>query len=156
MSGQPLPNFTVSYSGFVNGDTAANLTTPATVSTPANALSAPGFYPVIASGGSARDYVFNDSYGILDVLPAPTPPKFNPGQVAFVTSLYEEILGRTPEDAGLAVWINDLNQGVTRASVAQQIYQSPEAVAFRAVHRGQTVSLARGGFVRRPAGPVEG
>ncbi len=141
VSGQPLPTFTVSYSGFVNGDTAASLTTPVTISTPATASSAPGFYPVISSGGSAANYVINHSYGILDVL-APAVPPLNPGQVAFVTSLYNNILGRAPEAGAVAAWINDLNQGVTRAAVAQDIYNSPEAVLFRATHRGHTINLA--------------
>ena len=154
VSGQPLPTFTVSYSGFVNGDTAASLTTPVAISTPATASSAPGFYPVISSGGSAANYVINHSYGILDVLPPPTPP-LNPGQVAFVTSLYANILGRTPENFGYLVWTNQLNQGVTRASVAQQIYFSPEALAYRALHPGQTISLA-GGAGRRSGSPGPG
>ena len=42
--GAANPALTVSYSGFVNGDTAAILTTPATASTPATT----------ASGGSGR------------------------------------------------------------------------------------------------------
>jgi MBG domain (YGX type)/Domain of unknown function (DUF4214) len=141
VAGQPLPTFTVSYSGFVNGDTAASVTTPATITTPATSSSTPGFYPVLASGAQAANYNIVYGFGILDVLPPPAPP-LNPGQVDFVTSLYENILGRTPEDGADAFWINELNQGVTRASVAQQIYFSPEAIAFRAHHPGQTISLA--------------
>src|SRR5262249_4248591 len=48
--GAANPPLTVSYSGFVNGDTAAGLTTPPTVSSPATAASAVGAYAITASG----------------------------------------------------------------------------------------------------------
>src|SRR5258707_4076387 len=41
---------TVSYSGFVNGDTAASLATPPSVMTTATSASAAGTYPITASG----------------------------------------------------------------------------------------------------------
>src|SRR5207244_12398925 len=51
--GAANPPLTVRYSGFVNGDTAASLTTPPIVSTTATAASAVGTYPVTASGAVA-------------------------------------------------------------------------------------------------------
>jgi hypothetical protein len=139
VAGQPLPPLTVSYSGFVNGDTAAVVTTPAKITTTATASSAPGFYNVFASGASAANYNIVYSYGILDVLVPPTP---TPGQVAFITSLYANILGRTPENDGLVYWTIELDEGVSQASVAQLIYTSSEAIAYQALHPGQTISLA--------------
>ena len=53
--GAANPTLTVSYSGFVNGDTAASLTTPATASTTATAASAVGTYPITASGAVERE-----------------------------------------------------------------------------------------------------
>ncbi|HXI31180.1 MAG TPA: Ig-like domain-containing protein, partial [Vicinamibacterales bacterium] len=47
--GTANPALTVTYSGFVNGDTVAVVTTPATVSTTATAASAVGSYPITAS-----------------------------------------------------------------------------------------------------------
>src|SRR5262249_24618260 len=47
--GAANPALTVSYSGFVNGDTAASLATPPTVSTTATSASAVGTYPITAS-----------------------------------------------------------------------------------------------------------
>ncbi len=55
-----------------------------------------------------------------------------PGQIALVTSLYQTILGRTPETAGLSGFLAELNNGTSPATVASQIYASPEAVADRA------------------------
>jgi hypothetical protein len=73
--GAANPTFTASYSGFVNGDTAAvlgggspSLTTTATVSSPA------GTYPIMVTQGtlSAANYAFNFVNGTLSVVAAPT------------------------------------------------------------------------------------
>jgi fibronectin-binding autotransporter adhesin len=48
--GTGVPTLSSSYSGFVNGDTAASLTTPATVATTASASPNVGSYPITASG----------------------------------------------------------------------------------------------------------
>src|SRR3989442_14105522 len=65
----PLP---ASYSGFVNGDTAAMLTTPATVSTTATTASAVGTYPITGSGAVSASGNYTIAYvnGALTVTPA--------------------------------------------------------------------------------------
>src|SRR6185369_9957531 len=68
--GATNPTLTVSYSGFVNGDTAASLTAPATASTPATAASAVGTYPITASGASSANYTISYVTGQLTVTPA--------------------------------------------------------------------------------------
>ena len=141
VAGQPLPALAVSYSGFVNGDTAANLASPATAFTPATPASAPGFYPVYLTGGSSNNYIVNRVAGILDV--ARPQPVYNPGQVAFVSTLYTELLGRAPEGGGYAFWIGQINGGATRATVARQIFNSPEAAGYRTARHGHTVGLAQ-------------
>src|SRR5207244_10226264 len=50
--GAALPVLTASYSGFVNGDTSASLTTPVSLSTTATANSAVGKYDILASARS--------------------------------------------------------------------------------------------------------
>ena len=140
--GQAIPTLTASYSGFVNGDSAAGLTTQATLSTTATAASAPGLYPILPGGGSSADYTIVNVPGTLNIRPSPLP-SYNPAQVAFVSSLYRDILGRAPEPFGLSVWIAELNQGATRAAVAQRIYHSSEAVTYRSHHRGHTITEAK-------------
>jgi autotransporter-associated beta strand protein len=58
--GGTLPTLTASYSGFVNGDTSASLTTPPTLSTTATSASPVGSYKIDASG--AVDPNYNISY----------------------------------------------------------------------------------------------
>jgi hypothetical protein len=77
--------------------------------------------------------IYNSPEAIADrgastPLPAPT----NAEQVTLVTALYETILDRDPETAGLDGWLTLLNSGQSPADVAAEIYNSPEAIADRA------------------------
>ena len=68
--GAVLPNPTLHYSGFVNGDTAASLATPATVTTTATAQSHVGNYSITAAGATSPDYTMTFVPGTLRVTPA--------------------------------------------------------------------------------------
>ena len=65
-----MPTLTASYSGFVNGDTAANLTTQPTLTTTATASSHVGTYAITASGAVDSDYTITYAGGTLTVSPA--------------------------------------------------------------------------------------
>jgi hypothetical protein len=70
--GATLPTLTASYSGFVNGDTAANLTTLPTLTTTATAGShvSGSPYSSTASGAVDPNYTINYVAGMLAVTPA--------------------------------------------------------------------------------------
>ncbi|MBS7229519.1 VCBS repeat-containing protein [Flavobacterium psychroterrae] len=68
--GSANPTLTVSYTGFVNGDTEASLTTPPTISTTADTASAVGTYPISVSGAISSNYTFTYIDGTLTVTPA--------------------------------------------------------------------------------------
>lgn len=65
------PSVTFSYSGFVNGDTAASLTTQPGFTTPAGPTDSVGFYPLFVSSAASRNYTISFIPGTLDVVPAP-------------------------------------------------------------------------------------
>ena len=69
--GAVLPALTVSYSGFVNGDTSASLTTQPTISTTASAAShvAGSPYPITASGAVDSNYTMSYVGGSLTITP---------------------------------------------------------------------------------------
>jgi len=67
--GDPNPPLTVTYSGFVYGETAAVLTTPVTVTTTATTASLPGTYPIVASGAAAANYTISYVPGTMTVTP---------------------------------------------------------------------------------------
>ena len=63
-----MPPLTVSYGGFVNGDTSASLTTPPTVTTTATATSPAGRYAITAAGAADPDYAISYVPGVLAVV----------------------------------------------------------------------------------------
>ncbi len=71
--GAALPALTATYSGFVNGDTSANLTTQPTLTTTATASShvSGSPYTITASGAADADYSITYAAGSLTVTTAP-------------------------------------------------------------------------------------
>src|SRR4029077_15611667 len=69
--GAALPALTASYSGFVNGDTSASLTTPPILATTATAAShvSGNPYTITASGAADSDYTISYVVGTLSVTP---------------------------------------------------------------------------------------
>jgi hypothetical protein len=66
-AGDALPTLSVSFIGFVNGDTSTNLITQPTISTTATSLSAPGSYLITVSGVSDPNYTFSYVSGVMTV-----------------------------------------------------------------------------------------
>ena len=69
--GQANPAFSVSYSGFVNGDTPSTLTGALSFSTAATAASPAGTYAITPSGLSSSNYSLSFVSGTLTVTAAP-------------------------------------------------------------------------------------
>ncbi|MBR2153667.1 MAG: leucine-rich repeat protein [Bacteroidaceae bacterium] len=65
--GDENPDFTVSYSGFINGDDENSLTTMPTITTTATIDSPVGTYPITASGAEAANYDISYVEGTLTV-----------------------------------------------------------------------------------------
>ncbi len=65
--GAPIPALTVSYSGLVNGDTAATAVPGVTATTSATQSSPIGTYPITVSGGTSANYELSYVPGILSV-----------------------------------------------------------------------------------------
>ncbi|MCP9749456.1 S-layer family protein [Ferruginibacter sp. HRS2-29] len=64
------PAFTITYTGFVLGETVANLTTPPVVSTIAGLNSAPGYYVLTPTGATSGNYNITTTNGRLTIFPA--------------------------------------------------------------------------------------
>jgi O-glycosyl hydrolase len=87
--GAPLPEWTVSYTGFVNGDAPSSLDSPAVVSTTATAGSDAGTYNLIPAGAVSANYSIEYEPGTLVIAPA--------GTIGLLTS------SRNPAAEGTAV-----------------------------------------------------
>jgi len=65
--GTDNPTLTISYSGFLNGDTKAEIDTPPTVSTTASKSSSAGDYPITLTGGMDNNYTIVKQNGTLTI-----------------------------------------------------------------------------------------
>jgi uncharacterized protein (TIGR03437 family) len=86
VTGAPLPTFTATITGFVNGDTLAVVSGAPSLTTTATASSPAGSYPIIAGLGtlSALNYTFAFVNGTLTVT-APPPPPAQPASITVVS-----------------------------------------------------------------------
>ena len=103
--GGAVPTLTASYTGFVDGQTPADLTTPVVLRTSATGDSPAGTYAILASGAGSSNYTIRYVPGTLTIAPPPTPatPQARAAQ-GFVTTLYQDVLGRGAEPSGLRYW----------------------------------------------------
>ncbi|MEE1945818.1 MBG domain-containing protein [Pedobacter sp. KR3-3] len=69
--GQPNPAFTVTYTGFVNGETASALATAPALTTTANGNSIANSYPINITGAVSNNYTFTYQNGTLTINPLP-------------------------------------------------------------------------------------
>ena len=118
---------TTSYVGFVNGDTPASLTTPVELATSATSNSQAGAYPITVGGASPPDYTINYLNGTLTVDPyvPPDRPRYR-AAAGFVTTLYNQVLGRGPEPAGFYFWMRQYLVGESPLRIMQGFARSPE------------------------------
>jgi len=68
----PNPPFSISYSGFLNGENSSVIDSQPSVTSSAGTNSAPGTYPLTPSGGSDNNYTFGYVSGVLTIAAAPT------------------------------------------------------------------------------------
>ena len=138
--GQPNPPLTAYYQGFVNGDTPASLIAPAILSTPAVSASSAGSYPILVEGASSPNYVIRFVSGTLAITPATDPLVL--GNMAFVTSLYRDLLLASPGATDLFSWLQRLAKGRSAMAVALAITRSPAHRAVVRSHHGKGTSFA--------------
>ena len=117
---------TTSTLSYIAGGLVNNNTVTSVIETSAGAVSTAnvGSYPILISDAVGTDLNnYNITYvnGTLKV--TTNPP------IAFITTLYQEILGRAPDAAGLTNWVNAVNSGDTVAQIVSGFWYSPEHLA---------------------------
>lgn len=75
--GEENPQFSVSFSGFISGESENVLATQPTINTTAKKTSNVGDYPITINGGSATNYELVYEPGVLTVTKAPLSAKVN-------------------------------------------------------------------------------
>jgi hypothetical protein len=84
--------------------------------------------------------------GGLTVIPSQYHSPFGAALDAYVTTLYNEILNRDPEPAALNFWSGVLARGVAPATVAIDIYNSPEHRFLLVNHAAPATTLLQAYF----------
>ena len=124
--GAPLPAFTASAAGFVNGDTFASLGGALAFATSATAQSAVGTYPVVPSGLSSPNYVIT----------------FVPGTLAVVRGGVTVSVATSPAPSGL-------NQSMTFTATVAPRRRRPERRAGPCVLRRRDAARQQRADVRK-------
>ncbi len=99
-----------------------------------------GSYPIFVGGAASPNYAIRFVSGTLAIMP-PTDPVVL-GRIAFVTSLYRDLLLTSPGPAELFSWLQQLNTGRSALQVASAINQSPAHLAVLLSHHGVGISFA--------------
>ncbi|MBC7400438.1 MAG: gliding motility-associated C-terminal domain-containing protein [Mucilaginibacter sp.] len=71
--GEPDPVFTITYTGFVNNEGTAQLTTQPVATITATINSLPGQYPITVTGASAANYTITYVAGVFTIVPVIQP-----------------------------------------------------------------------------------
>jgi len=154
--GAALPALTASFTGFVNGDTSASLTTQPTLSTPATASShvSGNPYAITASGAVDSDYTISYAAGILTVAPAAlTITAVNQTKVygAALPTLTASYIGFVNGDSAASLTTQPTLS--TTASVSSDVSGNPYAItASGAVDSDYTINYSPGILTITPAG----
>jgi hypothetical protein len=110
--GDPNPPLTVTYTGFVNGETATVLTTAVSVTTTATTASPSGTYPIVPAGAAALNYNISFVNGTMTVTPRQNQTiTFN----AFATKTYgnaDFAVGATSSNGSIPVTYTSSNPAV--------------------------------------------
>jgi hypothetical protein len=152
--GGPLPALTVSYTGFVNGDNASSLVSQPMVTTPANANSPAGTYPITPHGGSSPNYTFSYVNGTLTVGQAVLTITANPagsvygGPLVPAGSLTVSYSGFVNGDGPANLAVRPI---VTNSAVAGAPVGSYNLIPSGAVDPNYTMQYVNGNYTISPA-----
>lgn len=116
----PNPELTLTYSGFVAGQGAANLATQPTATTTAVLNSLPGTYPITVTGGISNNYNFIYAAGTLTVLQ--TPVVFAGGNSSVCAGETFPIVAATASNYTTILWTRSGNGTFSNPNSLNPIY----------------------------------
>ena len=122
--GDPIPTFTLTYSGWKNSDTAERaFTAKPTASTTATSSSKAGTYDITVSGGTAKNYTMSYQKGTLTILKKDEPEPYD--NTPLTQDMYKEWDGfnASATMVGDASW--DAVELGTMSTAAATVYGNP-------------------------------
>lgn len=105
IQGQVNPAFTVTYTGFVLGESASNLTTAPVITTAAETISAPGYYTLTPGSGVSQNYTFIYVSGRLTIYPpGGSSEQYINAFMNSATSLTVRVFSVEPALGDIVIW----------------------------------------------------
>lgn len=105
VKGQVNPAFTVTYTGFVLGESASNLTTAPVITTAAETISAPGYYTLTPGSGVSQNYTFIYVSGRLTIYPpGGSSEQYINAFMNSATSLTVRVFSVEPALGDIVIW----------------------------------------------------
>ena len=151
--GEELPTLTASYSGFVNGDTAANLDIGPTLSTTATTNSDVGVYSITVSGAADVDYTITFVSGTLTVtsaaltITADNQTKVYGAALPMLTASYSGFV-----NGDTSASLTTLPTVTTTATASSDVLGSPYSItASGAADANYTITYVAGTLTVTPA-----
>ena len=151
--GEELPTLTASYSGFVNGDTAANLDIGPTLSTTATTNSDVGVYSITVSGAADVDYTITFVSGTLTVtsaaltITADNQTKVYGAALPMLTASYSGFV-----NGDTSASLTTLPTVTTTATASSDVLGSPYSItASGAADTNYTITYVAGTLTVTPA-----
>ncbi|MBL7877520.1 MAG: T9SS type B sorting domain-containing protein [Cyclobacteriaceae bacterium] len=137
------PTFTITYTGFVNGDNALVFDTPPVATSTATTGSSVGVYPITVAGGLDNNYAFTYVNGTLTITKAtPTVTWSNPASITYGTPLSATQLNASASVAGTFTYNMPVGTilNVSANHVLSVNFSPSDAINYNAVN-GTTVVL---------------
>ncbi|MEL6537336.1 MAG: MBG domain-containing protein, partial [Bacteroidota bacterium] len=131
--GEAVPTLTIGYTGFVNGDTEADLDIVPAISTTATSSSALGEYPITLSGGQDNNYTLVLAEGLLIIQEITgLGDRQLEGVKLYPMPFMNTFTVRLPEDAvgTYSITLHDFNGRVMHQTQVDSFYQEVEISAL--------------------------
>lgn len=132
--GEPNPEFTISYQGFVNGDVAGDLDNPVEVSTSADMTSDVGSYDIVLSGGSDINYNLSLQNGTLTIVKADQSIDFQLDENVNISTGSIDLTASAT--SGLTVVFSSSNSSVASVNSSELLIHSEGTVEITASQAG--------------------
>jgi gliding motility-associated-like protein len=132
--GKPNPELTVSYSGFVNGDSIENIDTKPAAFTSADLASDAGEYSITAEGGSDNNYTFEYNNGTLDITKADQSLSFETIPSGLRTTQQHELVATST--SGLPVRFESSENSIADISGNNMTVLKEGTVVITAIQEG--------------------
>jgi gliding motility-associated-like protein len=139
VQGTTNPTLTVSYTGFVNGQTNTSLTTQPRVTTTATTSSPAGTYPITVSGAVGANYAITYVAGTLTVTASTGTLMVNASEISLMSVNSEDMPSIAPMEPVVKQAVSPNGDGINDVLVIENIESYPDNRVVLMNRNGNTI-----------------